>query len=320
MTAPVAFYAPLKPPGHPIPSGDRRMARALLAALGVAGQPVELASRLRSYDRDGDAVCQRRVKALGERVVGRLLERYRARPPCAWLTYHAYHKSPDWLGFAVADALRIPYLIAEASFAPKQADGPWALGHAATARALRRADVVLVMTAQDAACLAPLVEPPAELRSLPPFLDPTPFRAARAARARHRADLACQFGLDPGQPWLLTVAMMRPDVKRLSYLLLAEALGRLGGAWQLLVIGDGAARAEIAAALERAAPGRVRSAGMVPEDALPAFYAAADLLVWPAVREAYGLAMLEAQAAGLAVVAGREGGVAGSCRTASPAC
>jgi hypothetical protein len=51
MTAPVAFYAPLKPPDHPVPSGDRRMARALIAALTLAGCPVELASRLRSYDR-----------------------------------------------------------------------------------------------------------------------------------------------------------------------------------------------------------------------------------------------------------------------------
>jgi glycosyltransferase involved in cell wall biosynthesis len=105
--------------------------------------------------------------------------------------------------------------------------------------------------------------------------------------------------------------MMRQDVKRLSYLLLADALGRLAAReWQLLVVGDGPARAEIEAALERAAPGRVRFAGAVPEAALPGFYAAADLMVWPAVREAYGLAMLEAQAAGLPVVAGREGGVA----------
>src|SRR4051812_6266828 len=33
----VAFYAPMKPPDHPVPSGDRRMAQLLLAALGFAG-------------------------------------------------------------------------------------------------------------------------------------------------------------------------------------------------------------------------------------------------------------------------------------------
>ena len=36
---------------------------------------------------------------------------------------------------------------------------------------------------------------------------------------------------------------------------------------------------------------------------------AADLLVWPAIQEAYGMALLEAQAAGLPVLAGDAGGV-----------
>ena len=44
-------------------------------------------------------------------------------------------------------------------------------------------------------------------------------------------------------------------------------------------------------------------------DALPGLYAAADAYLWPAVNEAYGMAFLEAQAAGLPVVAGRSGGV-----------
>lgn len=43
---------------------------------------------------------------------------------------------------------------------------------------------------------------------------------------------------------------------------------------------------------------------------MPALLSAADLYVWPAVREAYGMALLEAQAAGLPVVAGNAGGVA----------
>ncbi len=34
----VAFYAPLKPPDHPVPSGDRQLAQALLQALRAGGQ------------------------------------------------------------------------------------------------------------------------------------------------------------------------------------------------------------------------------------------------------------------------------------------
>ena len=49
----VAFYAPMKPPDHPLPSGDRRMARAFMDLLASLGHEVELASRFRSYDRRG---------------------------------------------------------------------------------------------------------------------------------------------------------------------------------------------------------------------------------------------------------------------------
>ena len=45
----IAFYAPLKSPDHPVPSGDRQMARLLVAALRHAGHDVEIASELRSY-------------------------------------------------------------------------------------------------------------------------------------------------------------------------------------------------------------------------------------------------------------------------------
>ena len=79
--------------------------------------------------------------------------------------------------------------------------------------------------------------------------------------------------------------------------------------WQLLVVGDGEARGEVAALF---APLRRAGAllGALPAAALPSVYAAADLYVWPACNEAYGMALLEAQAAGVPVVAGAEGGVA----------
>ncbi|MEI9988221.1 MAG: glycosyltransferase family 4 protein [Aliidongia sp.] len=103
--------------------------------------------------------------------------------------------------------------------------------------------------------------------------------------------------------------MMRPGAKLASYRLLAAALAPLAGRdWQLLAIGDGPVRAEIEIAF---APfgDRIRFAGTVDPDAVPGLLGAADLLVWPAIGEAFGMALLEAQAAGLPVIAGRSAGV-----------
>jgi len=310
----IAFHAPLKPPDHPVPSGDRAMARALLALLYEAGHEPVPAPRFRSYDRTGDRARQARIERLGARLADRLLRRIAAGflpPPELWLTYHLYHKAPDHLGPRVADRLDLPYLVAEGSASRRQAHGPWALGHAASLAALDRADLVLAMTERDREGLLEVGIAAEAVRRFPPFLDAAPFRAAARERARHRVSLADRLGLDPAVPWLVAVAMMREDVKRRSYELLAEALAGLSRHdWALLVAGDGPARPAIEPILRAACGERVRFLGELPAEALPGLYAAGDLCLWPAVGEAYGMALLEAQAAGLPVVAGAEGGVA----------
>ena len=311
----VVFYSPLKPPDHPVPSGDRRMAGLLVEALTRAGHEVELASRLRSRDGAGDAAFQARLDRVGAAMAERLLRRYRARPPAqrprAWLTYHLYYKAPDWIGPRVSEALGIPYLLAEASVAHKRANGPWAQGHQATLAALDQAAAVIALNPGDTRCLPD----PARVRLIKPFLDPAPFRAAAARRDSARAELAAAHGLDPARPWLLAVAMMRPGDKLASYRLLAAALQGIEDArWQLLIVGDGPARQEVGSAFAWAGGGRIRFLGEAAPEALPAIYTASDLMVWPAVNEAYGMALLEAQASGLPVLAGRSGGVAAIVR------
>ncbi len=308
----VAYYAPMKPPDHAVPSGDRRVAGLLVEALGLAGHQIELASRLCSRDGSGNPARQMRIKELGGALARRLIRRYGSRPanqrPELWLTYHLYYKAPDWIGPAVAGALGIPYLVAEASVAPKRARGRWDLGHRATLSALARAAAVVTLNPDDAGCLPD----PARVRRLKPFLDPAPYRAAAQEREGHRAALADRLELDPAQPWLLAVAMMRPGDKLHSYRLLAAALGRpelQATPWQVVVAGDGPARGEVHNLFASAAPGRNRLVGQLGPDELPGLYAASDLFVWPAVKEAYGLALLEAQASGLPAVAGRSGGV-----------
>ncbi len=300
----IAFYAPMKPPDHPVPSGDRRMARLLMQALKAAGHDVHLASRLRSWEGRGDQARQARIRAVAVRGADRLIARWSsaAARPGLWFTYHLYHKAPDLLGPAVARALDIPYVVVEASYAAKQEDGPWSQGLATSLDALHQADAVIALSEVDLAGLATVVER-RRLHRLAPFVDTKPFAAAAARRGDHRD---WWWRGEPG-PWLLTVAMMRSGDKQRSYAVLADALSQLADLdWRLAVVGDGPAREACLAGLDRA---RLAVLGERDLHALAGLYAAADLLVWPAMNEAYGLALVEAQAAALPVVAGRSGGV-----------
>jgi len=104
-------------------------------------------------------------------------------------------------------------------------------------------------------------------------------------------------------PWIVVAAMMRAGDKLASYRELADALSHLTDLpWRLLVAGDGSGRAEVEKALERAAPGRACFLGTLEARELAMTYAACDLYAWPAVNEAYGMSLLEAQAAGVPVV------------------
>ncbi len=311
----IAFYAPMKPPDHPVPSGDRRVARLLMAALRRAGHHVDIASRLRSRDGAGDPARQARIARAGAVTAERLLRRYRGQPaadrPDAWMTYHLYYKAPDWLGPAVSAGLGIPYIAVEASLANKRAGGPWASGHHATVTALAHTAAVIALNPADVPCLPDA----SRVHVLSPFLDPTPFRAAAARRDVERATLAAHMGITAKSPWLLAVAMMRPGDKLASYRQLAAALTALAARdWQLLIVGDGPARPAVAEAFAGLAADRIHFLGAWPGKRLPILYAASDLLVWPAHNEAYGMALLEAQAAGLPVLAGASGGIAGIVR------
>lgn len=306
----IAFYAPMKRPDDPVPSGDRTMARLLMAAMNLAGHEVKLASSFRSWD-SGDAQRQSRLAAIGDRLANRMLRRQRSADerPSVWFTYHLYHKAPDHLGPRVSAGLRIPYVVAEASSAAKRANGRWASGWAAAAAAIARADLILGLNPADDDGLRPLLASPGRLRRLLPFVDARPFAAAAAKRDRHRRSLVERLQVDAAEPLLLSVAMMRAGHKLASFKALSEALAQLmDRRWRLLIVGDGPAAPEVDAACA-SLRGRVIRLGCLSEEELRGVYTAADLCLWPAIGEAWGMTLLEAQASGLPVVAGDSGGV-----------
>ncbi len=294
----IAFYAPLKPPDHPVPSGDRRVAQLFLTALRLAGHNALIASRFRSYDGRGDPLRQARVASVGARLAARFIRRCHEAPQTApelWFTYHLYHKAPDWLGPQIADVLRIPYIVAEASDAPKQASRGWAAGRQAAERAIRRADAVIGLNPADRECVLPLLRDGGRWVAFKPFIDAAFYGGQACTRA--------------GQPRLIAVAMMRYGDKLASYQILGNALSHLLDLpWSLEVIGDGPARRDVEDALHPLGE-RVTWAGEVGPTEMARRLASVDLCVWPALNEAFGMALLEAQASGVPVVAGATGGV-----------
>ena len=224
----VAFYAPMKPPTSTAPSGDRLIGRLLISALQSAGVSVELMSQFRSYEGKGDLDRQTQLKSIGQRLADRMVHRRLKRPPeerpNAWLTYHLYHKAPDWIGPLVSQKLSIPYVVIEASFAPKQATGSWQLGHSAVYNTLANTDLAIGLNSQDATCVIPCLSTPKQYKSLRPFLNSSLLEKAGKDSDRHRRAIADELNVNSQSVLLLTVAMMRPGDKVHSYEILVQTV------------------------------------------------------------------------------------------------
>jgi glycosyltransferase involved in cell wall biosynthesis len=267
-------------------------------------------SRLRSYARSPSAVglesLKRAAAAERDRLSAEFAQVAGWRPD-VWLTYHPYYKAPDLIGPEMARRLGVAYATVEASYAARRGHDEWAAWYEANLDALVHGQVHFVMTSRDKAGLAAFPALAARLVDLPPFIAVDEQPAAAGDRFARAVE-----GVSPVR--LVVVAMMRVDVKLRSYHLLANALGRLvDQAWTLDIVGDGDGRHEVedafAVALGEAAAQRLTWHGQCDAAEVRRHLSEADVFVWPGYGEAYGLAYLEAQAAGLPVVAQRSGGI-----------
>lgn len=313
---PAALYTPLKHPFQGEASGDREIARTLLEGLRACGFEPELASRMSTWRREFEPDVAARLERAAALVVETLVRRYRRRPlarrPRFWMTYQNYYRCPDLLGPAIATALDIPYILVDAAVSSASRRTPFRPWVSAARLAVRRADLIFVMSPRDVPRIALLRGSgfaEHRLLFLPPAVDLARFEVSSPVRAAYRSELMRRFPASDG-PLVLSVAMMRSADKLDSYRLLAAALTRLctaapGRPWRLLVVGDGPARREVEAAIASLPADRVCLLGPLEPQALPPVYLGADILAFPGIRDALGLVYLEAAAAGLPVVACR---------------
>ncbi len=278
----VGFYAPMKSPHHPVPSGDRAMARNLIQLLQTDAD-VQLVSEFNSRDKAGDPDTQQRLIAEAEAEANRLIQDLPALD--LWVTYHCYYKAPDLIGPKVAQARGIPYVQIESTRAKKRLNGRWDLFARAAHTAADAADVIFYLTEQDHMALLRDKPTGQTLAPLAPFLprDSLP----------QTSDLTGP---------MLSVGMMRAGDKLASYTLIADTLQHLSGDWSLDIAGDGPMRHEVEALMARYGA-RVQFLGQCDAATLEQAYTRASLFLWPGVKEAFGMVYLEAQAHGMPVVA-----------------
>ncbi len=294
----IAFYAPIKPPDHPIPSGDRLIAGNLVKAMRGAGFSVELASRYIAYSKrsDREILTARKTGALEE--AARLIEHYQQidadKHPDCWVTYHPYCKAPDWIGPNVALSLGIPYITIEAC---KTGQGDQWLPWRAEAQAgMALADRHLWFKPMDRDYLKSLPGSDAALSNLPPFIDLEETIQAEPARL-------------PGHwqketPTIITVGMMRKGKKVRNFYLIAEILEDMQDIpWNMVLVGGGPEEDTIRKAYAHIDPERLHWSGQVPSCEVPGLMAACDIFMWPGWKEPIGMVYLEAASRGLPVAA-----------------
>lgn len=300
-----AFYAPIKPPDHPIPSGDRLIAGNVMEALSRAGFGPFLASRFIAYSKraEADILQKRKAKALAE--AEQLVAELRDDPPDLWFTYHPYCKAPDWIGPQVAQSLNIPYVTAEAARTGQGFENggdAWKDWREEAQAGIRSADLHLALKPSDREYLAELLGGRERLAEFPPFIDtriPDPLPAIE--RPSHWRD---------DVPEILTVGMMRPGKKFENFRILAAALRPLQPLpWNLTLIGGGPQEEAVQDIFSDFASERLNFTGGISREEVLCHMARADLFCWPGWREPIGMVYLEAQMLGLPVVAMADMGV-----------
>jgi glycosyltransferase involved in cell wall biosynthesis len=299
----IGFYAPFKPLGHARPSGDLVTAAGIYDFLMRQGHQLFPASRLRCRWIYWKPWLW--LKLLWERT--RVVQKFMAVPVDLWLTYHSYYKAPDLLGPAVCRKLKIPYIIFQGIYSTKQRRR-WITkpGFYLNKNTLCSANHVFANKFVDLLNLKRLL-PENRITYVAPGIIPGDFCFDDTARY----ELRRKWNVG-GEPVILSAAMFRADVKTEGLTWVIRACGELlrrGSSFRLVIAGDGKERDNLQHLAGKHVPDRVHFVGKIPRAHMYRLYSAADLFVFPGIRESLGMVFLEAQSCGLPVVAFHNAGV-----------
>ena len=299
----ILFYAPFKPLGHANPSGDLVTATSIFDFLDRQGHQVIAASSLRCrwiYWKPWSW-----FRLIRERR--RVAQRFYDFSADLWITYHSYYKAPDLLGPSVARKLNIPYVIFQGIYSTKRRR-QWKAkpGFYLNKNSLCAAHHVFSNKSVDLLNLKRLL-PEDRVTYVAPGIIPNEFFFDKNSRTKLRRNWNVE-----NEPVIFSAAMFRPDVKTEGLIWVIRACGELcreGQNFRLVVAGDGKEKKKLQQLAKGHVADRVLFLGKIPRKDMYRYYSAADIFVFPGIRESLGIVFLEAQSCGLPVVAFNNAGV-----------
>ena len=300
----VAFYAPVKPPDHPIPSGDRLIGQNIIKALKMGGADVDVASRYISYSkRDSDDILtEKKRRALEE--TNRIIDQYSTSPPDLFLTYHPYCKAPDWIGPGVTEAFQIPYVTVEAAHTGQGFENGgdrWKNWRNEAQTEFSKADLHLCFKPTDKDYLREKLGPDTPVDDIPIFIDTEFQKPLSISHPSHWR---------PNVPVIFTAAMMRPGKKTENFKIIAEALKPLQALnWNLIIAGSGPEEHKVKELFSSFFKDRIMFTGGLEHSEVMAHLSKVDVFLWPGWKEPIGMVYLEAQSQGVPVIASESMGV-----------
>jgi glycosyltransferase involved in cell wall biosynthesis len=299
----ILFYAPFKPLGHTHPSGDLVTATSIFEFLRRQGHRVIEASSLRCRWIYWKPWLW--LKLIKERR--QAVQTFSDTSVDLWLTYHSYYKAPDLLGPSVSRKLNIPYVIFQGIYSTKRRR-QWKAkpGFYLNKKSLSAAHHVFSNKSVDLLNLKRLL-PENRVTYVAPGIIPDEFSFDENSRQKlHR-----HWNIADG-PVIFSAAMFRSDVKTEGLTWVIRACGELyrqGQNFRLVIAGDGKEREKLQQLAQKHVADRVLFLGKIPRRDMYRYYSAADIFVFPGIRESLGIVFLEAQSCGLPVVAFNNGGV-----------
>lgn len=214
---------------------------------------------------------------------------------------HAHWAQTGWIAAPAAQETGVPLLL---TLYGSDVHLPGTILGVMRKRALTASRAVLCVSRDIARKVEPECSPAVQPQVLPNAIDESDYESLPSAE-----DAKKTLGIPQNTLLLLTAGRLAPEKDHACMIRAIAAMTPSPSPWTIAILGEGPERNKLQSLAEQLGVAQsIRFIGSVPQESIPCWMAAADIFLLPSRHEGLSLALLEAMAAGCAVVSSNVGG------------